>query len=146
MKKNLFVLAMASVFALTGCHGIKKVEASEFEKKANEVAEKAPEVESVSYKGKLGDTKIDFTTAQNAEQYSAAEAAVAAALGVLDRVDAAYVAFANDSKAEFYVGFGFKVVSGITKYEYTGKGFLASAEGKLLGKEYSFSVSHKFAK
>ena len=30
MKKQLFVLGMTSVFALTGCHGIKKVEYAEF--------------------------------------------------------------------------------------------------------------------
>ena len=145
MKRHLFVLGMASVFALTGCHGIKKVEASEFQKEANEAAEKAPEVASVRYKGKVGDTKIDFTTAQNLTSYSAEEAAVRGLLFGLDRVDAAYVAFANDSAAEFYVGFGFKVVSGVTKYEYNGKGLLTSAEGKILGKEYSLSVSHKLA-
>ena len=146
MKKNLLVLSMASLLALTGCYGLKKVEASEFQKKANEAAEKAPEVASVTYKGTLGESKIDFTTAQNLSSYSVEEAAVAAALGVLDKVDAGYAAFANDSSAEFYVGFGFKVVSGVTKYEYNLKGLLASAQGKILGKEYSISVSHKLAK
>ena len=146
MKKNLFVLGMASVFALTGCHGIKKVEAKEFYDKANEVAEKAPKVDYITYKGKYGDKKIDFSTSQNAISYSIEEVAVATALGLVDQAKDAYVAYANSSSAEFYVGFGFKVVDGETKLEYNGKGFLTSAKGKLNGTECSFTVSHKFVK
>ena len=146
MKKNLFILGMASIFALTGCHGIKKVEAKEFYDKANEVAEKAPKVDYVTYKGKYGDTKINFSTSQGITSYSIEEAAVEGALSIVDQATGAYAAYANDSAAEFYVGMGFKVVSGETKLEYNGKGFLTSAKGKLNGKEYSFSVSHKFVK
>ena len=145
MKKNLFVLGMASVFALTGCHGIKKVSFEDFKKAADEVVEKAPKVDYVSYNGKYGDEKIKFSTNQSASSYSIAEAAVAIALGAIDRVDAMYV-YGGSDKVEFYTGLGFKVVDAEAKYEYTGKGFLASVKGKIDGKEYNFSVSHKFVK
>ena len=145
MKKNLFVLGMASVFALTGCHGVKKVSFEDFKKKANEVVEKAPKVDYISYNGKYGDEKVKFSTNQSAASYSLTEAAVALALGTIDRVDSMYV-YASGSDTEFYTGMGFKVVSGAAKYEYTGKGYLASVKGKIDGKEFNFSVSHKFVK
>ena len=145
MKKNLLVLAAASVFALTGCHGTKKVGFNEFKEKADAAVEKAPKVDYCTYKGKYGDNKFNFSTNQDATSYSLDEAAVASLLGGIDRVDSMY-AYALGSSAEFYVGFGFKVVNGDDKYEYTAKGFLASAKGKFNGKEYSFSISHKFVK
>lgn len=141
MKKNLFVLGMASVFALTGCHGIKKVEFKEFKEKADAAIEKAPEVDYTTYNGKYGDEKIKFSTNQGVASYSIAEAAVATTLGAIKRVDAMYLV-----DGEFYTGFGFKVVTSDCKYEYNGKGYLASVKGKLNGKEYSFSVSHKYVK
>ena len=141
MKKNLFVLGMASVFALTGCHGTKKVEFSEFKEKADAAIAKAPEVDYTNYSGKYGDEKIKFSTNQGVASYSAAEAAVALALGAVKRVDATYL-----FSGEFYVGFGFKVVTSDCKYEYNGKGYLASVKGKINGTEYNFSVSHKYVK
>ena len=143
MKKNLFILGMASVFALTGCHGIKKVEFKEFKEKADATIEKAPQVDYTTYNGKYGDEKVKFSTNQGAASYSIAEAAVALALGALKRVDAMYV-YASDG--EFYTGMGFKVVTSDCKFEYNGKGYLASVKGKLNGTEYSFSVSHKYVK
>ena len=145
MKKSLLVLGMASVFALTGCHGIKKVSFDEFKKAAEEAIEKAPEIDYVTYKGTYGEDKISFSTNQKASAYSIQEAAVAAALGVLMRVDAMYIYSSSDS-AEFYTGMGFKVVDEGTKFEYTGKAYLALVKGKIDGKEYNISVSQKFVK
>lgn len=141
MKKNLFILGMASIFALTGCHGTKKVEFNEFKEKADAAIAKAPEVDYTTYNGKYGDEKIKFSTNQGVASYSVAEAAVALALGAFKRVDATYV-----FSGEFYVGFGFKVVTSDCKYEYNGKGYLASVKGKIDGTEYNFSVSHKYVK
>ena len=141
MKKNLFILGMASIFALTGCHGTKKVEVSEFKEKADAAIAKAPEVDYTTYNGKYGDEKIKFSTNQGVASYSVAEAAVALALGAVKRVDATY-----SFSGEFYVGFGFKVVTSDCKYEYNGKGYLASVKGKINGTEYNFSVSHKYVK
>lgn len=145
MKKSLLALAMASTFALTGCHGIKKVSFEDFKKAADEVVEKAPKVDYISYNGKYGEDSVKFSTNQGVASYSVAEAAVAIALGVFDRVDSMYV-YGSSSDNEFYTGMGFKVVTPDVKFEYTGKGYLASVKGKLDGKEYSFSVSHKFVK
>ena len=145
MKKQLLALSMASVFALAGCHGIKKVSFDDFKKAADEVVEKAPEVDYISYNGKYGEDKIKFDTNQSAKAYSIEEGLVAVALAVFDRVDSMYV-YGSSDDAEFYTGFGFKVVNKEVKFEYTGKGFLASVKGKLDGKEYDFSVSHKFVK
>ena len=140
MKKNLLALLMASTFALAGCHGTKKVTFEEFKKAADEVVAKGLEVDYTSYKGKYGTTDINFSTNQGVASYSVAEAAVAVALGVFNRVDSMYVYGTSDSN-EFYTGMGFKVVTSSCKFEYTGKGFLALVEGKLDGKEYKVSVS-----
>jgi len=144
MKKNLFVLAMASVFALTGCHGLAKTEYAQFKEKADKAVESAQKVDYVTYKGKYGDEKISFSTNQGIASYSLSEAAVEAALSLVGRVDSFTVA--ENSDYTYYTGFGFKVVTPDAKYEYTGKGFLAGVKGKIKGTEYNFSVSYKFVK
>ena len=142
--KKLFLLALLPVFALAGCNGISKTEYAKFKEKADKAVENAQKVDYVTYKGKFGDEKIKFSTNQGLASYSVSEAAVAAALGLVDRVDAFTLAESSDNT--YYTGLGFKVVTPDSKYEYSGKGFLTSASGKLNGKEYKFSVSHKFVK
>ena len=144
MKKNLLVLGVASLLALTGCHGLAKTEYAKFKEKADKAVESAKKVDYVTYKGKYGDEKISFSTNQGLLSYSASEAIVEAALSAVGRVDAFTVA--ENSDYTYYTGFGFKVVTPDSKYEYSSKGFLTSAKGKLNGTEFSFSVSYKFVK
>ena len=142
--KKLFVLSLLPAFALAGCNGIAKTEYAKFKEKADKAVENAKEVDYVTYKGKYQDEKISFSTNQGVASYSLAEAAVALALGAVDRVDTFTIA--ENSDYTYYTGLGFKVVTPDSKYEYSGKGFLTSVEGKINGKEYKFSVSHTFKK
>ena len=144
MKKHLLVLGMASIFALSGCHGISKVEYAKFKEKADAAVKDAKKVDYISYKGKYDEEKISFSTNQGLASYSVAEGVVALALGSVDRVDA--WTLSESSSLTYYTGLGFKVVSADVKYEYDSKGFLAKVDGKLDGKQYNFSVSHKFVK
>ena len=144
MKKNLLVLGVASLLALTGCHGLAKAEYAKFKEKADKAVESAKKVDYVTYKGKYGDEKISFSTNQGLASYSLAEAAVEATLSAVGRVDAFTVA--ENSDYTYYTGLGFKVVTPDAKFEYTGKGFLSSVKGKINGTEYNFSVSYKFVK
>ena len=145
MKKSLFVLGMASMLALTGCHGTKKVEFSEFKEKADAALKEAPKVDYLKISGKVGETKIKFATNQSLGSYSLDEAGVATYVASIGSVDSMY-GYGLSDKAEFYVGLGFKVVYSEAKYEYTTKGYLASVKGKIDGTEYSLSVKQVFAK
>lgn len=142
--KKIFLLALLPVFALAGCNGISKTEYAKFKEKADKAVENAKEVDYVTYKGKYGDEKIEFSTNQGVLSYSASEAIVATGLGGLNRVDAFTVG--ENSDYTYYTGLGFKVVTPDAKIEYSGKGFLTHAQGKLDGKEFKFSVKQTFKK
>ena len=144
MKKNLFVLTMASVFALTGCHGISKCSFEKFKEAASKAVESAPKVDEIIWKGKLDDEKFEISSKTSLTSLSLKEIAIREFLVVFDSVAWAYQA--EDTSATYYKGMGFKVVEGDDKYEWDSKGYLAKVVAKDDGKVYSVNVTHKYAK
>ena len=141
MKKQLFVLGMASVFALTGCHGIKKVGFSEFCDEVNKL--ESVRVTQVTIRGKIEEDKINLkyeisdsvlNNALNAvstaldSSYSANEKG-AISLALTYKTPSA-VTLAEDSKCEYYTGMGFKVTHEKDSIEWDSKGLLASYQSE----------------
>ena len=137
MKKQLFVLAVASTAALTACHGLSKVEFAKFKEKVEAV--EVPKVKEVKVSGKIDgrSVKVTYAISDNAlsQIFDAAsftlsgdysddqKAAIYAALG---SKSAKVATIAEDSNSTYYVGMGFKVKSGSNVAEWNGKGLLAS--------------------
>ena len=152
MKKQLFILGMASVFALTGCHGIKKVEYAEFKEAVDELTE--VKIQSVKISGKYDGTKISFTykglenlslsDASEVAGYSEAQAA-AASLADSMRTPKLFVALGEDSDCTYYTGMGFKVKSEDGSMEWAKNGLLASYKAKSDNHDCSFTFSWKKA-
>ena len=125
---------MASVFALTGCHGIKKVEYAKFDEEVKKLED--IKMQSVKIKGEVEGDKVNFT-------YEIPQTAGQGLDSLIDAVGGKYsvpetkaytVALAlqspkgvgEDDKTEYYVGMGFKVKSDKNSAEWSGKGVLAS--------------------
>ena len=140
MKKHLFVLGMASVFALTGCYGLKKVEYSEFESKVKEACKETPEVKQVKIKGEYDGAKANLTYDIPNSAGSALDSLIAGLTGTYNKAEATgiEVALANKTPESFYtlsgkgndnytyyVNLGFKVETGTATYEWNTKGLLA---------------------
>ena len=137
MKKQLFVLGMTSVFALTGCHGTKKVSFSEFQSKVNEWVEKNKDsgdsVSQVRIKGTYGGEKVSFKvpipkTAEDAAKLATKYTAVELATYTFVMTNATPVSFAQVelSGYEYFVGFGYKVKSEKETFEWASYGIMAS--------------------
>ena len=142
--KKIFAFALLPVFALTACHGISKCSFEEYKAAAEKVVEKAPEVDTITWKGNFDGEKMEFTSKTPITDLSVKQIALKVVLLGIDRVDSSYAV--ENSNATYYKGLGFKVVDGDDKIEYNGKGFLAKVVEKYDGKVYSFSVSHTFVK
>jgi hypothetical protein len=142
--KKLYVLALIPAFALASCHGISKCSFAEYKAAAEKVVEKAPEVDTIKWKGNFDGEKMEFTSKTSIADLSVKEIALKVVLLAIDRVDSTYAV--ENTNATYYKGFGFKVVDGDDKMEYNGKGFLTKVVAKDDGKVYSFSVSHTFVK
>lgn len=140
--KKLFLLAVLPVFALAGCNGISKTDYAKFKEKAEKAAEKAKEVDFVTYKGKFDGKDYEFKS--NDSSLSAEERDLKTALGAFDNVKAFTVE--ENKECTYYTGLGFKVVYSDIKLEYSGKGLLTHAEGQFNSKELKFSVKHTFKK
>ena len=137
MKKQLFVLAVASTAALTACHGLSKVDFAKFKEKVDAV--EAPKVKEVKVSGKIDgrSVKVTYTISDNilSQVLDGASFAISgdytddqkAAVGAALASKSPKVAtIAEDSKSTYYVGMGFKVKSENGVAEWTGKGLLAS--------------------
>ena len=144
MKKNLFVLGMASLLGLTGCHGISKCSFEEFKEAASKAVESAPKVDEIIWKGKLDNEKFEISSKTSITDLSAKEILIKGFLITFDSVAWAYQAEVKD--ASYYKGLGFRVVEGDDKYEWDSKGYLAKISVKDDGKAYSVNVTHKYAK
>ena len=144
MKKNLFVLGIASVFALTGCHGISKCSFEEFKEAASKAVENAPKVDEIIWKGNLDGDKFNISSKTSVADLSLKELAIKTFLLTFDSVAWAYQAEVKD--ATYYKGLGFKVVEGDDKYEWNSKGYLAKISVKDDGKAYTVNVTHKYSK
>ena len=153
MKKQLFILGMASVFALTGCHGIKKVEYAKFKEEVNKLEE--VKVVSVKITGKYDGTKVNLTyeipqSAGNivdslidgvTGKYNEAESA-GISVAMMYETPAAFTV-AEDSKLTYYTGMGFKVKEDKSAVEWNGKGLLASYKAESDDHKCNFSFSWK---
>lgn len=144
MKKQLFVLGMASVFALSGCHGIKKVEFAKFCEEVKALEE--VKVESVKISGVINDGKVKFTY----EIPQNLSSVVGAATGDYNKYELAAISVATMAQtpamytiaeaegATYYTGLGFKVKMEDGKVEWNSKGLLASIEGKDIDLSFSW--------
>lgn len=149
MKKQLFVLGMTSVFALTGCHGIKKVEYAEFKEEVNKLEE--VKVSEVKISGKLDGDKVNVKWSTDTSIVSLAldtnhsdneKAAYIVAMGL--KTPALYAAAEADG-VTYYTGMGFKMKSEDGSIEWDSKGLLAKMQAKEDGKEYNLSFTWKKA-
>ena len=153
MKKQLFILGMTSVFALTGCHGIKKVEYAKY-KEAVQALESV-KVSQVKVSGKYDGKKVNYTyeikdsllsqvfdgasLAFDSDVSDENKAAVALALGNKTPT------LVESDKLTYYTGMGFKVKGEDGSFEWNGKGLLAKAESKDADLTFSLNVSWKKA-
>ena len=145
MKKHLLVLGMASMLALTGCHGLSKVDYAKFKEKVDAACEKTPEVKQVKISGKYDGEKIKVTydipqTAGSiidsaldslGGKYSKSEsAAIAVALAYKTPKSCYTVSGEGAEGVTYYTGMGFKVKDEKNTLEWAGNGLLASAKGE----------------
>ena len=156
MKKRLLVLGAASLFALSGCHGLSKVDYAKFKEKVDALEE--VKCKQVKISGKIEGEKVKLTYDIPQTAGAGLDSALDALSGKYNKYELeaisvataektpAYYTVSEDEKLTYYTGMGFKVVTPDAKYEYSGKGFLASVKGKINGTEYNFSVSYKFVK
>ena len=136
MKKQLFILGMASVFALTGCHGIKKVEYAKFDEETKKLDD--IKMKSVKIKGSVEGTDVNFTYEIPQTAGQGLDALLGAGDYSLKETEAYTLALTFQSPkgigehddTEYYVGMGFKVVSGKNSMEWNGKGVLASYQAE----------------
>ena len=139
MKKSILLLSMASVFALTGCHGTKKVTFKEFCDGVDK-AEEAPKMKAIKLRGKVDGEKVNFTYEFASSVGGLIDAVIdlagskyndneKAALAVFSAAKhAGLYTLAENEECEYYVGNGFKVVNGKSKIEWDKYALFASAK------------------
>ena len=153
MKKSLFVLGMTATFALTGCHGLKKVEFAKY-KEAVEAVE-VPKVTQVKVSGKYDGKKVNYTyeikESLLSKVFDAASLAFDGEVSDENKM-AVSIALGNKTpmlvesdKLEYYTGFGFKVKGEEGVAEWDGKGLLAMTESTNKDLSYKLNVSWKKA-
>ena len=146
MKKKFLLLGMASVFALTGCHGTKKVEFKEFGEEVKKLADVEFTVKEVKVSGKVEDEKFKAFTV-NIEAVEKGEepelddtqkkafvvGSAAASVGLVYTALAVAYGLAGEDAIKgmtFYVGNGFKIKSEKEEVkssaEYDKRGMLVS--------------------
>lgn len=153
MKKQLFILGMASVFALTGCHGLKKVEYAKYEEAVKKLS--VPKVKEVKVSGKYNGVSVKYTYeikdnlfSQLAEGVSLAfdgEVSTENKLAVELALGSKTPILLESDKLTYYTGMGFKVKGEDGVTEWTGKGLLAKTESTNSNLTYKLSVSWKLA-
>ena len=143
MKKQLLVLGMASIFALSGCHGISKVDYAKFKEKVEAACKETPEVKQVKISGKIDGEKVKVTydipqtLGQSLDalgdlgKYNKYESAAIAAAVAYKTPESFYTLSGEGAEGyTYYTGMGFKVVDKDgNKYEWNGKGLLSGLKG-----------------
>lgn len=139
MKKSLFLLGMASAFALTGCYGLLKSDYAKFKEKATEACKETPDFKQVKIKGEYDAKKVDLVYDIPSSIGSGIDSLIDAATGKYNagELKGIEVAMANEKvtyftgsdegndKYAYYTLLGFKVETGSATYEYDFSGILA---------------------
>ena len=155
MKKHLFILGMVSTFALTGCHGTKKVEFAKFKEEVNKLEE--VKVASVKITGKYDGTKVNLNYEWPQSAGNVLDSLIDGVTGKYNEAESAGISIAvaakdpkgyaiiEDSSCEYYVGMGFKVKAEEGSMEWAKNGLLASYKAKTDDHSCSFTFSWKKA-
>ena len=138
MKKQLLVLGMASMFALSGCAGISKVDFAKFKEKVDALSEvKVQEVKvsgeydgkKIKFSAKVGDAVDNALTLATLTKEDADKGALYT-VALAEKKHAVY-AVSEDSNLTYYTGLGFKVVDEKKNTtEWNSKGLLSSMKGE----------------
>ena len=155
MKKHLLILGLASVFAITGCAGISKVDYAKFKEKVEAACEKTPEVKEVSIKGKIDGAEVKFTAAFSDAASNTitlaklalddANKGAAYTLAMAMKTPYAVAEAGEDEKTSYYVGAGFKVKSEDGVAEWRSNTLLASYKSTVENHEAKLSFTWKKA-
>ena len=153
MKKGLFLLGMSSMLALTGCHGISKVDYAKFKEKADAAIEKAPEVKAVKISGKYDGEKvkvtyeipqtigagIDSLISGLSGKYTSAES-YAIGVAISYKLPSAFYTLNGEGEegVTYFTGAGFKVKDEKRTFEWGGNALLASAKSDKASLSFSW--------
>ena len=139
MKKSLFLLGMASAFALTGCYGLLKSDYAKFKEKAVEACKETPDFKQVKIKGEYDAKKVDLTydipdsfgsgvdslIEVLTGKYNAGELAGIDVAAKYEKVTSFTGSDEGNDKYAYYTLLGFKVETDSATYEYNFSGILA---------------------
>ena len=148
MKKQLFILGMASAAALTGCHGLKKVGFEDFCGKVKELKEVSPKTVKIS--GKVDGDKVNFTYEIPQSIGGAVDSIIDVATGKYSEAEmkaAEYISpiggytLLEDSSLTYFTGMGFKVKSDKKTVEWNGKGLTASYKDEKASLNFSWKLN-----
>ena len=150
MKKQLFVLGMASVFALGGCHGISKTSFAKFKEAVDKI--ESVSTKEVKISGKVDGTKVSFTYEVPQSGWAALGSAASAltgqyneyeltALGLIGTEAIGTYTISESDSLTYYTGMGFKVKAEKYTTERTSKGLLASYKSESASLSYSWKLN-----
>lgn len=145
MNKKILLLALAPAFALAGCGGYIKCDFEAFKEAADKAMEKAPDIESVSYKGSFDGEDIDLNS-KDASTLDKAKIVLLDAATIGFRKVSSMYGFKLDEDAKFYKLPGYKVVIGDKKFEYNMKGYLSKIDFSKESTPFKLTLSYKYAK
>lgn len=143
MNKKILLLSAVAVLGLTGCHGLKKVSFSEYQKEVNGLKDKdIPEIKQKTIKGKFADEKYSFkVTKDNLLELSAKEIAVNTIVSAINIYETALI---KNDNATYYTLFGFKVKSDDGVMEFNKHGHLTLLKGEIDSKAVNLTISYKY--
>ena len=133
MKKNVLLLGAVSAFALTGCHGLKKVSFQDFCDEVNKLKEVSPK--SVKISGKVDGEKVNFTYEIPQTVGASLDSALSVLSGSYNKYEIAAAGHieslstytvVESSDLTYYTGFGFKVKAEKKTIEWNSKGLTTS--------------------
>lgn len=145
MNKKILLLALAPAFALAGCGGYIKCDFEAFKEAADKTLEKAPDIESISYKGSFDGEDIDLNS-KDASTLEKAKIVLLDAATIGFRKVSSMYGFKLDEDAKFYKLPGYKVVIGEKKFEYNMKGYLSKIDFSKESTPFKLTLSYKYAK
>ena len=151
MKKSLFLLGVASSFALTGCYGLLKSDYAKFKEQVREATKETPDFKQVKIRGTYDSIKVNLTYDIPNSLGSAFDSFIDGLTGTYNKGEAAGISIAlgnktpssfilgdeGNDKYTYYTTLGFKVKTDTATYEWNVSGILASY--KTNNNSFSFS-------